>query len=767
MRKLVNGPRAASLTLALCLISAAGTAQQTGHTPNTSPKPEWPAQVKAPQGAPNILLIMTDDVGFGATSTFGGPVPTPTFDSLAEAGIRYNQFNTTALCSPTRAALLTGRNPHAVGMGNVTNLSTAYPGYTSIIPRSAATVAEVLKDGGYSTAMFGKGHITPDWEQSQVGPFDRWPTGLGFEYFYGFLNADASQFAPALVRNTTPVDPATGKPDYVLDKDMADDAIGWIDQQKTLAPDKPFFVYYAPGTAHTPHHAPREWLEKFRGKFDSGWDKMREETYVRQKRMGIIPANAQLTPRPSSLPAWNSLSPDQKWLYARHMEAYAAALAFADAQIGRIVQHLKDSGQFDNTLIIYIQGDNGGSAEGTLDGLMYEQSALARATEAMDYKLAHIDDIGTGKLYAHYPAPWAWATNAPFQYYKQVASHFGGTRNGLVMSWPGHIPAGGSMRSQFHFVTDIMPTMLEAAGIAEPKAVNGVEQQRMDGVSMNYSFSAPGAPSRRTTQVFEMMQNMGIYKDGWFAGTTPARPPWLTGANVATPVDQREWQLYNVAKDYSEARNLAASNPAKLQEMKDLFWKEAAANNITPIHNSTIGEGSAGRPSLTEGQTKFVYRSRLRRVAQDTAPHIINRSFAIDADIVVPEGGADGAIIAQGGQFSGYSLSIIAGRVVFTYNAVPPRIYMLAAPKPVVPGQHHIAFDFQYDGGGPIKGGTGRLSIDGQKVAEGRIDHTLRWISHTEGLDIGADTTTPVNPEQQSPAEFTGQINAVKVTLKE
>lgn len=767
LRKVLSGS-AAVIAMTVSLFAASAGAQNiTAHDPSGAPPPPWPSMPTAPKNAPNILLIMTDDVGFGASSTFGGAIPTPAFDQLAADGVRYNQFNTSALCSPTRAALLTGRNPQAVAMGNVTNNPTAYPGYTTVIPKSAATIATVLKEGGYSTSMFGKGHITPDWEQSQAGPFDRWPTGLGFEYFYGFLNADANQFAPALIRNTTPVDPATGKPDYILDRDLANDAIRWIDEHSSLAPDKPFFMYYAPGTAHTPHQAPKDWIDKFHGKFDQGWDKLREDIFARQKRMGVIPANAKLTPRPASLPAWDTLSPDQKRLYARSMEAYAGALAFADAQIGRIIQHLKDTGQYDNTLVIYIQGDNGASAEGGLDGLMYEQSALTRSPENFDYKLAHIHDIGTVNAYNHFPAAWAWAMNSPFQWYKQVASHFGGTRNGLVMSWPGRIPAGGTLRSQFHYVTDIAPTILEAAGVAAPEVVDGVRQQKIDGISMSYTFTQPKAPSHRREMVVELMQNLGIYKDGWFAGTTPGRPAWDTSKDVAVPVDQRNWELYNVAEDFSESRDLAAKEPARLSEMKELFWTRAAESKILPIHNSTIGVGSAGRPSLGRGRTEFLYRTRVRRVPQDTGPNFYNRSFAIEASIVVPQGGASGVILAQGGQFGGYSLAIVDGRLVFGYNAVPPNISVVRADEKLAPGAHDIVADFAYDGEGNAKGGTVTLWSDGQKIGEGRIERTVpRWISHTEGLDVGADTTTPVIRDYASPAEFTGEIQWVKFTIK-
>ncbi len=740
----------------------------TAHSPEAgAPPPAWPSSPRAAKGAPNVLLIMTDDVGFGGSSTFGGAVPTAAFDALAKDGARYNQFNTAALCSPTRAALLTGRNPHAVGMGGVTNNSTSYPGYTSIIPESAATVADLLRAGGYSTAMFGKAHITPDWEQSPAGPFDRWPTGLGFDYFYGFLNADADQFVPAMIRNTTPVDPGTGRTDYILDEDLANEAIAWIEQNRSLAPEKPFFVYYAPGAAHTPHQAPQEWLEKFRGKYDGGWDRMREEIFARQKKMGVIPAHAKLTPKPQGIADWSSLTPDQKRLYARHMEAFAATLAFSDYQIGRVIQHLKDTGQFENTLIIYIQGDNGASAEGSPDGLLYEQSWLARTPEPMALKMANIDKIGTRDLYAHKPAPWAWAMNSPFQWYKQVASHFGGTRNGLVMSWPGHIRQGSAIRSQFHFVTDIMPTILEAAQVTPPDHFAGVKQQRIDGISMSYTFTQPAAPSHRTEQVMEMLMNFGIYKDGWFAGTTPARHPWETGKVIDLTADERAWELYDITNDYSEANNLAAKEPGRLAAMQKLFWEKAADNQILPIHNSIAGFGTQGRPSLAEGRTEFIYRSRVRRVGLNTAPPIVNRSFTIEAEIVVPANGGTGAIIAQGGKYSGYSFAMVDGRLVFGHNAVPPHVSVVRATEPLAPGAHHVAVEFQYDGGGNGKGGIATILADGKQVAQGRIVQTMpRWLSHTEGLDIGADTTSPVLPDYASPAEFPGEIRQVKIILK-
>ncbi|XHS00637.1 arylsulfatase [Sphingomonas sp. DBB INV C78] len=717
-------------------------------------------------GAPNVLLIMTDDVGFGASSAFGGPIPTPTFDALAKQGLRYNQFNTTALCSPTRAALLTGRNPHNVGMGNVTNLPTGYDGYTSVIPKSAATTAEVLKQNGYNTAMFGKSHLTPEWEMSQAGPFDRWPNGLGFEYFYGFLSADASMWSPNLVENSRPVEPPHNDPSYHFDRDMADHAIRWIEEQHALAPDKPFFVYYAPGTAHTPHHAPKEWLDRFRGKFDQGWDAIREETYLRQKRMGIIPPTTQLTPRPASLPAWNSLSADQKRLYSRLMEAYAASLAYADEQMGRIVADLKAKGEFDNTLIIFIQGDNGGSGEGGLNGLLFEQSGIARYDEDFNYMLSRIDEIGSPTLYNHYPAAWGWALNAPFQWTKQVASHFGGIRNGLVVSWPARIKDAGGVRDQFHYVTDVMPTILEAAGVKAPSMVNGVAQQPIDGVSMAYSFTQKAEPSHRKTQVFEMMENMGIYQDGWWAGTTPARSAWDVTKNIKIDLDTRKWELYNIRQDFSQAKNLAASNPAKLQEMQQLFWAEAARSKILPIHD--FAEGTEGRPTLTEGRDQFVYYPGLTRAAESAVPHTIGHSYAITADVVLPDRPANGVLVTQGGRFGGYALYLKNGRPIFHYNAVGPRQYKISATEALPPGPHKILADFKADSAARGGGGTLTLSVDGKIIGSGRVEHTLfGWVSHTEGFDVGEDTITPINDDYTIPASrFDGDLRKIIFDVK-
>lgn len=755
-------------TLFSDLVSAVDV-DSVGVTVAETHAPRWPAIKTAPEDAPNVLIIMTDDVGFGATSTFGGPIPTPTFDQLAEQGLRYNRFNTTALCSPTRASLLTGRYPHNVNMGNVTNLATGYDGYTTVIPDTAGTMAETLKQNGYNTAMLGKGHITPEWEMSIAGPYDRWPTGLGFEYFYGFLSADTSMWNPSVVENTRPVTVPINDPDYHFDKDMADKAIAWLEEQHAVAPDKPFFMYYAPGTAHTPHHAPKEWLEKFRGQFDRGWDVVREETFARQKSLGVIPANAQLTPRPESLPAWSSLSTDQQRLYTRLMEAFAAALAHADFQAGRVIEAIRQAGELDNTLVIYIQGDNGGSAEGTLNGMLYEQSMITGRTEELSELLEHIDDIGGPLLYNHIPAAWGWATNAPFPWWKQVASQAGGVRNGMVVSWPATIANGGEVRTQYTYVSDVMPTVLEAAGVEIPKVLHGIDQLDIDGLSFLDSFTQAGVASRRRTQVFEMMENFGVYHDGWIAGTLPKRNAWEVGVagkrQLDIGPDEREWTLFNLEEDFSTAVDLAEAEPEKLAEMQRLFWEQARQNHILPIHD--YGEGAEGRPSLGAQRTTFEYTVGLTRISEDAAPHTIGRSFTIDANIKVPSTGANGVVIAQGGRFGGYALYLHDGKPVFHYNAVGRDQFSVRAKQRLSPGAQRLTAAFVADENKPGTPGTLTLSVDGKEVASGRIGRTVAgWMSHTEGLDIGRDTITPVSADYNiADSVFSGSINKVTVTV--
>jgi arylsulfatase len=710
-----------------------------------------------------VLLIMTDDVGFGSSSTFGGPIPTPTLDALAKSGLRYNQFHTAAICSPTRAALLTGRNPHAVGVGNVVNLASGFPGYNSVIPKSAATVAAVLRSNGFNTAMFGKGHITPEWEMSQAGPFDRWPTGLGFEYFYGFLGADTSSFAPTLVENTTSIEPPHDNPAYHFENDLATHAIGWIRRQHQLAPAKPFFIYYATGAAHSPNHAPPDWLARFRGQFDGGWDRMREQTFARQKALGVVPRDAELTPRPRGLPAWDSLDADHRRLYARFMEAYAAALSYADHQIGRVIEELRQSGQLQNTLVIFIQGDNGASTEGRMDGRIFEQSGVNNVDEGFDYMLSHIDNIGGPDSYPLNTGGWGWALNTPFQYYKRVASHFGGTRNGLVISWPQQIKAAGGLRSQFHYVSDIMPTILEVAQVSAPATFNGVAQQPLDGISMRYTFAHPEAPSQRHSQVFEMMENLAIYKDGWIAATTPTATSWEHAVTV--PLAQRHWELYDIRRDFSEARDLAASQPQRLTELQALFWREAARGQILPIHGAGVGTDDV--PSLTRGRDHYVYAAGLTRVPESAAPHTLRHSFTITAQVIVPATGGEGVLVTQGGRYGGYAFYMHHGQLVFHYNALASRQYAIRTTVSPTPGAHTLTAEFKADSTAAGAGGTLTLLVDGAATASGRIEHTLTaWLSHSEGFDVGEDTVTTVNDDYTiADSKFTGELQSLAITL--
>lgn len=733
---------------------------------------DYPKAVTAPKGAPNILVIMTDDVGFGASSTFGGPVPTPTYDRLANNGLRYTQFHTTALSSPTRAALLTGRNHHTAATGVIMEMGSGFPGYHTLMPRSVGTFAEVLKQNGYSTSWYGKNHNVPDWHSSQAGPFDLWPTNLGFEYFYGFIGGDTNQWRPALYEGTKPIEPPLNDKTYILDKDLADRAISWIRMQNSIAPNKPFLAYYMTGTSHAPHHAPKEWIEKFKGRFDQGWDKVREETIRRQKEMSIIPKNAKLTPRPKEIPAWDSLNAEQKKLYARMMEVYAAALSHADYQIGRVIKAIEDMGRLDNTLIIYIQGDNGASAEGRLNGLFNELTVLNGVEENYRVTLKHMDELGGPSTYNHYPAGWAHAMDAPFQWTKQVASHFGGTRNGLVISWPDRIKSKGGIRSQFHHVIDIAPTIFEAVGVRMPSILNGVQQKPIEGVSMAYSFNNAKAPSTHRTQYFEMFGNRAIYSDGWIASTTPQVLPWGNkprDPNNAT-IDDSKWELYNLSEDFAQAVDLAQKEPKKLRYMQDLFWAEAARYNVLPLDNSRVERLDVStRPSLTAGRTSFTFYPGMVRIPEGAAPDFKNKSYSIKAYVDVPASGADGVILTQGGQFGGFGLYLVESKPVFLYNFLGLAGYRLASKDALKPGRHTIAFEFTYDGKGIGKGGAGTLSVDGRKVAQGRIEHTMPLrVSLDECMDIGEDTGTSVSRDYATkmPFKFTGNIEKVTVELK-
>jgi arylsulfatase A-like enzyme len=741
---------------------------RVGRTVEESHEPRWPKNPLAPKGAPNVLIILTDDVGFGVTSPFGGPVTTTAFDQLSKEGLRYNRFNTSALCSPTRASLLTGRLPQNVNMGNVTNLPTGYDGYTTVIPKSGGTIAEILKQNGYNTAMFGKNHLTPDWELSAAGPFDRWPTGLGFEYFYGFLSADTSMWEPNITENTRPVTAPKDDPSYHFEADMADKAIRWMREQNAVAPDKPFFAYYAPGLAHTPHHVPQEWLNKFKGHFDSGWDELREQIFKRQIKMGIIPANSKLSPRPALLPAWSSLSEQKRAVYARLMEAFAASVAYSDHQTGRVIDEIRRSGEFENTLIVYIQGDNGSSAEGGVNGLAFEQSAITGRKEPFSELSDNIDKIGGPEMYNHMPAAWAWATNSPFPWWKQIASQAGGVRNGMVISWPKMIAEKGSLRSQYAHVSDITPTVLEAIGLKAPEVLNGVRQKPIDGISLAYSFTQKAAPSARRTQIYEMMENFGIYHDGWMAGTLPKRAAWEvnTGADrkVGVGMNDRTWTLFNLDKDFSSAIDLASQEPSKLRAMQDMFWAEAAKNNILPIHD--YSQGTDGRPSLGKGRTRFNYPDGVTGIWEDAAPHIIGKSFTIEARFEVGAEGS-GALVAQGGRFGGYSLYLKGGVPRFHYNAVGSDQFKVSGDAPLAPGKHILAMQFKADETKPGSGGTAKLMVDGIEVGSGRIGRTVAgWMTHTDAFDVGVDLVSAVTPDYTvDNSRFSGKIDEVIFTI--
>jgi len=734
--------------------------------------PDFPKGVEAPKGAPNILLILTDDVGFGASSTFGGPIQTPNFQRLAERGLRYNMFHTTALCSPTRAALISGRNHHSVHSGIITEFATGYPGYDSIIPASDGSVGEVLKENGYNTSWFGKAHNVPDWMSSQAGPFDLWPVGLGFEYFYGFLGGDSDQWNPALYENTRPIEPYFGHPDYILDHDLADKAIAWMNMQHALAPHKPWFLYYATGTAHAPHHAPKEWIDKYKGKFDQGWDKVREETLARQIKLGIVPPNTQLTARPEQIPAWDSLSADQKRLYARMMEVYAGALSYADNQIGRVLDAVKDSGQLENTLVFFIMGDNGASAEGSLQGTANEVGTAANGVkEDLPYLLSMMDKLGGPLTYNHYPVGWAHAMDAPMQWTKQVASHFGGTRNGMVISWPERIKDVGGLRSQFCHVIDIVPTIYEAVGITPPTMVNGAKQTPLDGISLVYTFDAPNAPTRHTTQYFEIAGNRAIYKDGWMASTTPLRLPWVTVGEEPNP-DDFKWELYNINQDFSQANNLADKFPDKLKELQKAFDVEAKKYNVYPLDSSFASRADpAIRPSLTRGRTEFTYYPGMIRIPEGSAPDFKNKSWTIAAEVTIPENGASGILATIGGRYGGWALLLQDGKPEFDYafSNQPKDKYRVASDQTIPSGNHIVRFKFAYDGGGIGKGATGTLLVDEKPVAEGKIPQTVGVrFSLDETFDVGEDTGTPVIEDyvDKMPYAFTGTLKKFAVVLE-
>jgi arylsulfatase A-like enzyme len=729
----------------------------------------WPPRIVPPKGAPNILLIMTDDQGYGVPGTFGGVIPTPALDRIAKAGLRYIEFNSTALCSPTRAALITGRNHHSTGFGVITELSTGFPGYNSIIGPENATIGRILKDNGYATSWFGKNHNTPDFQYSVAGPFDQWPSGMGFDYFYGFMGGETDQWTPYLFENNRQVFPWIGKPGYNLITDMADKAIDYMKGLKAAAPDSPWFVYYVPGGSHSPHQPKQEWIDKFHGKFDMGWNAMRDQIFANQKRLGVVPANAKLTPWPDSLPTWDSLSPEQKKLFARQAEVYAGYTAYTDNEIGRVIQQVEDMGELDNTLIIYIDGDNGTSPEGTLSGTPNQWTAY---NGILDFPIADqmkfYDAWGSAATYPHMAVAWSWAFDTPFKYTKQIASHFGGTRQGLAISWPGHIDDPGGVRPQFHHIIDIVPTILEAAGIQAPEYVDGIKQKPIEGVSMLYTFKKANAnaPTTHHTQYFEMVSNRGIFQDGWFANTTPPHGPWILNAPLPSPTDYK-WELYNLNEDYSQYNDLAAKMPDKLKEMQKLFDHEAAKYNVLPLDNRSFARAIEPRPSSTAGRTVFTYTGVNPGIATANAPSILGKSYTITAEVEVPQGGGKGMIATVGGRWGGWGLYILNGKPVFNYNMLILAQYQWAGKEALTPGKHTIIYDYTYDGPGIAKGGTGVLKVDGQVVDTHKQPNSIAFLQVAdETFDVGVDTRTSVNEKDyQVPFAFNGTINKLTFNL--
>ncbi|MDX1431008.1 MAG: sulfatase-like hydrolase/transferase [Gammaproteobacteria bacterium] len=748
-------------------------------------KPFWPARVVPPEGAPNIVLIMTDDVGFAAPSTFGGVIPTPTLDRIANAGLRYTNFHSTSLCSPTRAALITGRNHHAVGFGVITEQSTGFPGYNSIIGKENATIGRILLENGYRTSWFGKDHNTPDFTASQAGPFDQWPTGMGFEYFYGFVGGDTSQWQPNLFRNTTPIYPYVGKPGWNLTTAMADDAIRWMNELNDIDPSLPFFLHYVPGGTHAPHHPTPEWIKKISDMhlFDKGWNALREQIFANQKKLGVIPQDAKLTPWPDDLlKRWDQLTAEEKKLFIRQADVYAAYLAYTDHEIGRVVQAVENLGKLDNTLIIYISGDNGASAEGTPLGTPSEVMAFNGADVPVAEQMKWYDAWGSDETYPHMAVGWAWAFATPFKWMKQIPDYFGGIRQGTAIAWPKMIKDKGGIRHQFHHVIDIVPTLLEVTGIPAPVMVDGIAQKPIDGVSMAYTFDKANAeaPSMHRTQYFEMMGVRGLYHDGWMLSTVPKRPPWkIVGAAILDPANAYDWELYDVSKDWSQHDNVAAQHPDKLREMQELLWVELTKNQALPLDSSVATRLVAPRPNITAGRTEFNYSgATVTGIPHGAAPSLLNTSYTITAEIDVPQGGAEGMIHTNGGRFGGYGFYLVESKPVFTWNLLDLKRLRWEGPA-LSPGKHTVEFDFEYDGlgfatlafnslSGIGQGGTGVLKVDGREVATQKMERTvpiiLQW---DETFDIGADTGTPVDDKDyQVPFELTAKLEKLTIAIE-
>jgi arylsulfatase A-like enzyme len=730
-------------------------------------KPPARFQVKAPSSAPNVLIILIDDMGFGMSSAFGGPISMPTLDRLASGGLRYNHFHTTALCSPTRAALLSGRNHHMCNMGSVTETATGFPGQTGQRPNSIAPLAQTLRHNGYSTGAFGKSHETAAWEVSPSGPTDRWPTRSGFDKFYGFIGGETNQWAPMLYDGLTPVE-LPKNPDYHFMTDMTEQAIAWMRFEKSLTPDKPFFMYFAPGATHAPHHVPKEWIAKYKGKFDQGWDKLREETLARQIKLGVVPAGTKLAPKPEAIKNWETLSEDERKLFAHQMEIYAGFGAYADFEIGRLVDAVAETGQLDNTLVFYIVGDNGTSAEGGMNGLFNESTYFNGVHETVEDILKRYDDLGGPLSYPHMAAGWAVAGDAPFAWTKQVASEFGGTRNGMVVHWPKGIKAKNGVRTQFHHVIDIAPTILEAAGLPEPKLVDGIEQTPIEGVSMKYTFDDPKAKTKHTTQYFEIFGNRAIYHDGWLAGTVH-RAAWEFLPK--TPLEKDTWELYDTRTDFSCSTNLAQQNPDKLKELQDLFLKEAVKYQVLPLDDRVLERTNAelvGRPELMEGRKSLTLFPGMKGMSENVFINVKNKSHSITADLEIPEKAASGVILAQAGRFGGWSLWMQEGKPVYTYNYLGLQYYSIKGDQPLPAGSVKLQFDFVYDGGGLGKGGTGTLLVNGKKAGEGKITHTQPNIfSADETADVGVDEATPVTEDyKEGENAFTGKIKKIVVEIK-
>jgi arylsulfatase A-like enzyme len=735
--------------------------------PNTSYPPI--TMLRPPKDAPNVLIVLLDDVGFAASSTFGGPCRTPVAERLAADGLKLNRFHTTALCSPTRQAMLTGRNHHSVAMGAITEMATSAPGNSSVRPKDKAPIAQTLLLNGYSTAQFGKCHEVPLWEVSPVGPFHQWPTGSGFEYFYGFIGGEANQYYPGLYEGTSPVEP-TRSPEqgYTLTEDLADHAITWVRQQKALAPDRPFLMYFAPGATHAPHHVPREWSDKYRGEFDAGWDVLRESIFERQKALGVIPADAELTRRHDEIPAWDDMPAELRPVLSRQMEIYAGFLEQTDHEIGRVIDAIGDLGVLDDTLVYYILGDNGASAEGTVNGCFNEMTTLngMPGVETPEFLLSKIDDFGTPDAYNHYAVGWAHALCTPYQWTKQVASHWGGTRNGTIVHWPSGLSARGETRDQFHHVIDIAPTILEAAGIPAPLSVNGIQQAPLEGVSMLSTLRDGTAPENHIVQYFEMMGNRGVYHDGWTA-VTKHRTPWK--ADTPPPFDDDVWELYG-PDDWTQARDLVAERPEKLAELQRLWLIEAVKYNVVPLDDrgfERINPDIAGRPQLIRGTSQLLFPGM--RVSEGSMINIKNKSHRVAAKVTVPDGGAQGVIVTQGGQAGGWSLYVHDGRLTYCYNFFGIQYFIIPADEPLAAGQHQVRMEFTYDGGGLAKGGDVTLYCDGTPVGTGRVEMTIPMgFSADEACDVGSDTGSPASTDYGPTGNrFTGHIDWVQIDIGE